>query len=147
MYAAAEEGSSCAVGVGRPSMVLIWTQVCPFLILKRTHQGERRRALECARRERIGSGVTYDCSQAKASWACQSSRPIVRAGQLKILSSTIPKCGVTCDCRQALASWVCQSCPAYGSHRLRLILVLLKIVFQAGANYRPGRLARSGILA
>ena len=79
MYTAAEEGSSCTVGVGYPAVVLIWTQVCPFLILKRTHQGERRRALECARRASIGSGVTYDCRQAKTSWACQSARPIVRA--------------------------------------------------------------------
>ena len=63
-----------------------------------------------------------------------------------MLSSTILKCGVTYDCRQAKTSWACQSFPAYGNHRLRRILVLLKIVFQAGANYRPGRLARPGCL-
>ena len=33
-----------------------------------------------------------------------------------------------------------------GSHRLRRISVLLTITFQAGANYRPGRLARPGCL-
>ena len=109
MYTAAEEGSSCTVGAGYPSVVLIRTHVCPFLILKRTHQGERRRALECARRASIGSGVTYDCRRPGKTGTPRMSRPD-------------------------------------GRHRLRRISVLLTIAFQAGANYRPGRLARPGCL-
>ena len=72
--------------------------------------------------------------------------PAYSSRQLEIPSSTTLKCGVTYDCRRPGKTGTPRMSRPDGSHRLRrrCILVLLKIVFQAGANYRPGRLARPG---
>ena len=72
--------------------------------------------------------------------------PAYSSRQLEILSSTILECGVTYDCRRPGKTGTPRMSRPDGRHRLRRISVLLTIAFQAGANYRPGRLARPGCL-